>query len=74
MFEATMSDQLISNFVFAALMVQFLYFVNVKSSHLLWQYSPFVLGLVRNPVTQLKCLRNCNSESALINITNGQKY
>ena len=45
------TTQIISSFVFATYIVQYLYFLNPKfqvSSHLLWLYS-FVLDLVGNP-------------------------
>ena len=44
--------KLISAFVFATLIVQFLYFLNPKfqaSRRLLWLYSPVCVGLVYNP-------------------------
>ena len=44
--------KLISAFVFATQIVQFLYFLNLKfqaSSHLLWQYSPVCVGPGRKP-------------------------
>ena len=44
--------QLISAFVFAIRIVQFLYYLNPKfqaSSHLLWLYSPVCVGPARKP-------------------------
>ena len=47
-----LTAMLISTFVFATLLVQFLYFLNTKfqaSSHLLWLYSLVCVGPGRNP-------------------------
>ena len=53
-FEVT--AQLISVFVFATLIVQSLYFLNLKfqvSNHLLWLYSPVCVGPGRIPQRQV---------------------
>ena len=54
------TTKLISAFVFAARIVQSLYFLNAKfqaSSHLLWLYSPVCVGPGRNPKTGFLTMR-----------------
>ena len=50
--EADLTAKLISAFVFAIRIIQFLYYLNPKfqaSSHLLWLYNPVCVGLGRKP-------------------------
>ena len=60
----TVSAQLISAFVFAIRIVQFLYYLNPKFqafSHLLWLYSPVCVG----PGTEIIKLFSCSTQLSM---------